>query len=37
MNSSFLVLRVKARLRIGQVLARQDDLFFHNHRLAIAL
>ena len=32
-----LGLRVKAGLRIGQAVAAQDDLFFDNHHLAIAL
>ena len=32
-----LVLRIKARLGIGQVFAGQDDLLFDNHGLAVAL
>ena len=37
MHSSFLVLRVKARLCVGEVFAGQDDLLFHNHGLAVAV
>ena len=37
MHCRFLALAVKARLRVGQVLTGQDDLFLHNHRLAVAL
>ena len=36
-DRGLLRLAIKAWLRVGQVLAGQDDLFLHDHRLAVAL